>query len=611
MKEKPLFHKTLQQQTLNASQMILKYLELEGVDTIFGIPGGSLGHFINELFLQRHKFKYIICRHETGASYMADGFFRTTGQMGVVAVTSGPGATNALTGALNAQSCNSPVLTITGEIEEKHYGKACHQEGANLKLDANSLYRNVSQYSALLSNQANVQTLLQQAIRECLSIPSRAAHIELPNNIGGDIITDYVIPASPDNYRATPSGTDTDKTIRALMEMLKAKRPLILLGNGCRVALQNPKRLEQFQEFATRFGIPVMTSPSSKGIFPEGDKFSLRNYGLAKCLWPAHYMDPANYPLPSAEDDNEPQAKYDFLLVLASSLGSYATNQFDNLLLPEGNFVQVDLDQAVIGRAFPVTYGIIADIASFMDVMTATSKDLDLGPSKTERVHFIEKIKYETSPYYEVEKMDSPEVPILPQTLMKICNELIPDDSHIFVDVGNIMGWSFHYLEVNPPAQIHYALNMTPMGFGTAAVIGGKMGAPDKTCVCLTGDGAFMMHGNEISTAAQYNIGVVYVVLDDNDLNMVSQGQEYFFEPEHKDDNDWRNYYQVGEPDLETFARGLGADAYQTNSPEGVKELLPLCIQRADKRRKPQVLIVKINTFEMPPYYPIKERLPR
>ena len=139
---------------------------------------------------------------------------------------------------------------------------------------------------------------------------------------------------------------------------------------------------------------------------------------------------------------------------------------------------------------------------------------------------------------------------------MKVLSELLPPGSHLFIDAGNCVGWSLHYLEIDPPTQVHSALGMRPMGFGVAAVIGAKIGAPDQDCVALVGDGAFLMHGNEISTAARHNVGAVWVVLYDNDLNMVSQGMANFF-PDPSNSGDWKGYYDIGKPDLVRFSESV------------------------------------------------------
>jgi acetolactate synthase-1/2/3 large subunit len=164
------------------------------------------------------------------------------------------------------------------------------------------------------------------------------------------------------------------------------------------------------------------------------------------------------------------------------------------------------------------------------------------------------------------------------------------------------VGWSVHYLAIDPPSSIFTSLSMGPMGFGVGSVIGGKIGCPENTCICITGDAAFMMNGSEISTASQYKVGAIWLVLYDNNLGMVSQGMD-FFAPDKKKPEIWSELYELGNPDLAMFAKSLGADSYTVNSPADLEKIMPKVLKRANLDRVPQVIIAKINRKPVPPYY--------
>ena len=232
------------------ARVLLLYLAREGVTTIFGMPGGGVANLLVELKNQRDRFEYVVCRHETGAAYIADGYFRATGMVGVVVVTSGPGATNALTGAMTAQNDGSGLLLVSGEVSEQYFGKGYLQEGIDSDLDVHAIYKAASGYSAEVTDQSEVQTLLEQALRDALGIPRGTAHLSLPNNVAAEIVTTpqppplapsptIQIPNSPANYRTVPSGADRDLVHRAAAQLLACKRPLIFLGSGCRDALRD------------------------------------------------------------------------------------------------------------------------------------------------------------------------------------------------------------------------------------------------------------------------------------------------------------------------------------------------------------------------------------
>ena len=591
-----------QKSNLTVAQLLLEYLKLEGATTMFGVPGGALIYLINELKLQREQFSFVICRHETGAAYIAHGYALVSGKLGVVLTTSGPSATNALTGAMNAQVANCPLLVISGEVPEQYFGKGYLQEGIDAKLDIESVYRNAVEYSTVVPSEKSFATLFRQALRDTCSQPFRAAHVSLPNDVAGTCVTGddpshpYRIsfPRSPEQYRATPSSTDLHKTRLTFDELTSAARPLIFLGNGARHALADQARRKRFTEFVEKFVVPVMTTPDAKGIFPETHSLSLRNYGMTACAWPDAYI-------------KEPQdpAHLDALLVLGSSLGELATSvvardQYSKNLIPTTHFVQVDVDQSVIGRDFPITRGIVADVGATIDALCDLGKEREPDRGKTDpRRRAIEEIRKQ-SPFADPKGRSSETAPLHPAALCRVINDTMRS-GHVFIDAGNCVGWSLNNLVVDPPLQYHSALGMGPMGFGVGAVIGGKLAAPDQTCISITGDGAFLMHGAEVSTAAQYRIGAIWVVLYDNDLAMVSQGMAALFPPAPP----WVDYYALGAPDLVKFSEGLGAQAVAVTKDQGpaaFKAALQTAIRQAADNKRPQVIIAHIDTAPMPPY---------
>lgn len=591
-----------QKSNLTVAQLLLEYLKLEGATTMFGVPGGALIYLINELKLQREHFTFVICRHETGAAYIAHGYALVSGKLGVVLTTSGPSATNALTGAMNAQVANCPLLVITGEVPEQYFGKGYLQEGIDAKLDMENVYRNAVEYSAVISSEKSFATLFRQALRDTCSAPFRAAHISLPNDVAATCVTgddpknpyQFSFPSSPEQYRTAPSSTDLEKTRLTFDELTSATRPLMFLGNGARLALADPGRRKRFTAMVEKFVVPVMTTPDAKGIFPETDAMSLRNYGMTACAWPDAYIK-------TPTDPNH----FDALLVLGSSLGELATSvvakdQYSKNLVPRKYFVQVDADQRVIGRDFLVTRGIVADVGATIDALCDLATAREPDPAKTEpRRKLIEDIRKQ-SPFSDPTGRGSEAAPLHPAALCRVINETMPR-GHIFIDAGNCVGWSLNNLVVDPPLHYHSALGMGPMGFGVGSVIGGKLAAPDQTCVSITGDGAFMMHGAEVSTAAQYRIGAIWVVLYDNDLAMVSQGMAALFPPAPP----WKNYYALGAPDLVKFSAGLGAQAIAITKDQGPAEFataLKTAMRQADTEKRPQVIIAHIDTTPMPPY---------
>jgi acetolactate synthase-1/2/3 large subunit len=576
------------------AQVLLKYLELEGVNKLFGIPSTSMKFILHELKNQRDKFNYIICRQETGAAFIADGYFRVTGKLGVLLVASDTGSVNALMGAVTAHHDKSALLLVSVEPSAEADNHSHILDEVALGDNINAVYRNSCQYSARVGTVNHFQPILTAALRTALSIPSGVAYMGLPDKLAGTPLSqDILFPTKPEYYRAIPQASSPQQVQQAFNTLTTAQHPLILLGNGCRIALRDSKILKQFQAFVEKFAIAVMTTPDAKGIFPESHPLSLRNYGVSGCHWPQYYLE---------------NPHYDALMILGSGLGRYSTYNTAKIhskqphpLIPNGPIIQVDLDQTAIAKAFPVQLGIVAEVGTVINHLFELSQKTQPDELKiAQRQTFIQQLKQTHSPFLEPDKRKADSSPILPQSLMKCINdnETLRQGGHIFVDSGNCSNWAWHYLELDPPVEFHISSTVGAMGFGTAAAIGGKLGQPDQVCVAITGDGGFMMQGNEISTAAQYQVGVVWVVLYDNDLNMISQSMNQFF-PEP---SVWQNYYQLGEPNLVQFAQGLGADTYEVGNLEEMKKIFAEAIKKADTDKKPQAIIVPIHSEEIPPW---------
>lgn len=579
----------------SVSQALIHYLSIEKVTHVFGIPGGGLATLLVAFKNSDKSIQYVVCRHETGAAYMADGYYRARGDLGVVMVTTGPGATNALTGVMNAQNDGSAVLLITGEVNENYFGMGYLQEGADAKLNVDGIYDSCLDYSAMITAASNAETLIKQALRDALSLPRNAAHLAFPNDVAGAIIPQPMLPASPTQYRAEGGGAPSSTLRAALASLYQAKRPLILLGNGCRQALSNPDRSKKLQEWADTYGIPIMTTADGKGIFPESHDMSLRAYGIAGCEWPYYWM--------VTEAGETP---YDGLMVIGSSLGELATNKWLPILIPQNNgpFVQVDLNQAVLGRSFQISQGVVAEAGAFIDGMYDLMPEYIPDPKDVEaRKGWLAAIKQAHGPFASDEQYQSNASPAEPAALMRVLQNTLPADQKvkIFLDAGNCVGWGVHYLSVSDPWQIHSSLSMGPMGFGIGAALGAKFACPTEICIGIVGDGAFLMYGAEVSTASQYQQGVIYLVLNDNNLNMVSQGMQHFF-PDPSGPQAWSSLYELGNPDLVKVAEGLGADAYAVNDPADLQAIMPQVLH-AQAQGKPQVIVANINTQVLPPYY--------
>jgi acetolactate synthase I/II/III large subunit len=606
-----MYFRTIQNATV--AQLLLDYLQLEGVNKIFGVPGGAVKNVLNTIANQ-DAMEFVVCRHESSAAYLAEGYTRLSGKPGVVMATSGPGATNALTGVMNAHVNRSSVVYISGEVPEQLWGKGFLQEGIDADVDVNAIYAAATAFSTIVTHENNFQELFTMALRAAMSQPRQTVHISLPDDIasnkpwvagaaGAPPAYQVNFPVSPSVYRTTPQSRDPQGAQAAFDALLQASRPVIFLGNGCRDALADPARLKTFTAFVEKLQIPVMTTPDAKGIFPESHPVSLRSYGMAASSWSVSWADGPSH---------------DAVLVIASAmkelatstvtLGQSKTNEvvfWDALLIPAngGPLIQVDLDQHAIGRAFPISRGVVAEAGLFLDDLCALAANLQPDPTLAakiaDRFETLSELKINQPAIDNVAHYNSDATPIFPEAAMRVINEEAPKGANLFVDAGNCVGWCLNYLAVDPPSTIHSSLDMGPMGWACAAVVGAKFAAPDAPCIAITGDGAFMMLGAEVSTAAAHNLGPIWIVLNDNDLHMVSQGMAFLF----SEPGLFTNKYRLGAPDLGKLAEALGAESYDVSSTADFRQALRTALAHSELNKRPQVISLRINPDPLPPYY--------
>jgi acetolactate synthase-1/2/3 large subunit len=577
--------------------LLLDYLQLEGVSHIFGIPGGGVAGMLDLLTKRLDSLTYVVSRHETGAAYMADGYYRVSGKLGTVLVTTGPGATNALTGVSNADAAGSAMLVLTGEIQSNFFGMGYLQEGIDGSLDVNAVFRASCGSSAVLVNSTSNFYLIESALRTAMSVPRRAAHLSLPVDV---TMTKPVLPlppsppppsmpTRPQQYRGAPPVAPADSISAALSLLAAAKRPLILIGNGCREALRDKATAKALLDFVTRHSIPVITTADGKGLLPDDHPLSLRTYGLANCIWPYQYMmqkDPV----------------YDALLVIGSGLGEMATDKWISCLQPNGVMIQLDANPHILARDYNTDLAIAGEAGDFIRRLQAGALHVQWNAQEAkDRAAKVALIKSTLSPFQNEQAYLSESAPIHPAALCRVMQENLPArDTILMLDSCNSVGWGLHYLVAKPGFDTHASLDMGPMGFAVGAVIGAKLARPEATCVALTGDGAFMMHGAEISTAKRYGVGAIWIVLQDDDLGMVTQGLSVAYKDVSP--SVWEKMFNLGSPDLVAFATGLGADAVAIDRPAQLAVALKAALKGA-KAGRPQVIVAKVDRAAVPPYY--------
>jgi acetolactate synthase-1/2/3 large subunit len=561
-------------------EALLAYLEAEQVEAVFGIPGGNIAPLVQALRRQS-RIRFIIGSHEGGSAFMADGYARATGRLGVCVVTAGPGATNAMTGVASAHLDQVPVLILSGQVSTERFGLGAIQESTDEGgINTAEMFRHCTASSTTIVDAKSFPRLLERAMKTAQSVPHGAVHVSVPTNVARQKLAKVSVPEAPGAWKGTPPAAPASEVYTAFELLRQARRPLIYLGSGAREAMEG--RGAEFASFVRRFCIPVATSLRGKGLFSEEDFLSLGVLGIAGSKRAEQYL----------------REGVDVLMVLGSRLGEWASKSFSPLFQKAGTVIQVDANPSVIGQLLQVDLPIVADVSSVVAGLVESGHTSGPGNEAQvrERRQYLNALNLAHRSAAAVLPGDGP---LKPQHVMEELNPHLRGGTDLYVDMGNCTGWATHCLRIAPPARVFYPCGLSSMGWSMGAVIGGKIGRPENTALALTGDGSFLMNGTELVTAVRYRVGAIYIVLNDNYLGMVNHGEHAQSAGEYPLDDP---YFSLGDPDLVKFSESLGARAHEVTQPGQLTRLLPEVLQRVDEERRPQVLVCRIDPREVPPY---------
>jgi acetolactate synthase-1/2/3 large subunit len=482
---------------------MLEILENEGVEYIFGVPGGPLTGLF-EAMRQRGTIRLVLAKHEAGAAFMATSYSRVKGGLAVCCGTSGPGATNALTGVADAYADSVPVLLLTGQIATSAFGKGAIQESTAFGIDIVELFRPVTKLSAMLPSPERSPDILRMAIRTAMTGRPGPVHLNMPADMVARQIPYRRI--KPARYRPGPCPVDVPAAASAAALLAQAKRPCVVAGNG--VALS--RAWDALAEFARGFDIPVATSPKGKGNFPENDPLSLGVLGFGGHDLAEKYVEGV-----------------DVLLVVGSSMNEFVTNGDGIHIRPTTALIQVDVDPGVMARNYPIDLAVIGDARGVLKELTARlSGNADLRGSRPQRQEHLRALRASVPRYLAGETLESNAVPLKPQRIVAEMRAAMPDDALLFVDNGNSIIWGTHYFEARQPNTYFIDLGLACMGSAVAGIVGGAMAAGGRKTVALVGDAAFAMQGFEVHTAVDERLPIVWVVLNNGGHGMVHQGDQ-------------------------------------------------------------------------------------
>ncbi|HEW7542366.1 acetolactate synthase large subunit [Streptococcus pneumoniae] len=535
------------------SDLVLETLRDLGVDTIFGYPGGAVLPFYDAIYNFKG-IRHILGRHEQGCLHEAEGYAKSTGKLGVAVVTSGPGATNAITGIADAMSDSVPLLVFTGQVARAGIGKDAFQEA-----DIVGITMPITKYNYQVRETADIPRIITEAVHIATTGRPGPVVIDLSKDISA-LETDFIYSPEVNLPSYQPTLEPNDMQIKKILKQLsKAKKPVLLAGGGISYA----EAATELNEFAERYQIPVVTSLLGQGTIATSHPLFLGMGGM-------HGSFAANIAMTEA----------DFMISIGSRFDDRLTGN-PKTFAKNAKVAHIDIDPAEIGKIISADIPVVGDAKKALQMLLAEPT----VHNNTEK--WIEKV---TKDKNRVRSYDKKERVVQPQAVIERIGELTNGDAIVVTDVGQHQMWTAQYYPYQNERQLVTSGGLGTMGFGIPAAIGAKIANPDKEVVLFVGDGGFQMTNQELAILNIYKVPIKVVMLNNHSLGMVRQWQESFYEG--------RTSESVFDtlPDFQLMAQAYGIKNYKFDNPETlaqdlevITEDVPMLIE-VDISRKEQVL---------------------
>ncbi|HSM74527.1 MAG TPA: biosynthetic-type acetolactate synthase large subunit [Desulfobacterales bacterium] len=522
---------------LTGAQILMKVLQEEGVDTLFGYPGGAVIDIYDEL--AKTDIRHILVRHEQGGVHAADGYARASGKVGVCLVTSGPGATNTVTGIASAYMDSIPVVVITGQVPTQLIGNDAFQE-----VDIVGITRPCTKHNYLVKNIDDLARILREAFFLARSGRPGPVLVDIPKDIARATAS-YKFPKAVKMASYNPTYNPNMRQLQKVVKLVQeAKRPVIFAGGGVILSKAAP----ELTAFARKTRIPVTTSLMGLGAFPGSDPLWLGMIGM-------HGTYRANMSTGIC----------DLLIAIGVRFDDRVTGKTD-AFAPQSKIVHIDIDPTSIRKNIPVTVPVVGDCKISLGHLNQLIDELDLSDLDDRRREWLETIAAwkSTQPlaYQQGET-------IKPQFVIEKLYELTRDrETIITTEVGQNQMWAAQYYHFEKPGHFITSGGLGVMGFGLPAAIGAQMARPDSLVVDVAGDGSIQMNIQEMATAVQYGLPVKVVILNNRYLGMVRQWQELFYECRYACTS------MEHAPDFVKLAEAYGAVGLRAEKPEEVEAVL-------------------------------------
>lgn len=553
---------------LSGAEMIVQSLHDEGVEYVFGYPGGS----VLDIYDAIHTLggiKHVLVRHEQAAVHMADGYARSTGKVGCVLVTSGPGATNAITGIATAYTDSIPLVVFSGQVPSSLIGTDAFQE-----CDMVGISRPVVKHSFLVTNPEEIPEIIKKAFY--------IASTGRPGPVVIDVPKDMVNPANkfsyhyPDSvslrsYNPTVQG-HKGQIKKALKAILVAKKPVLFVGGGAVISESNKELIE----FAQKLNLPVTSSLMGLGAYPSTDKQFLGMLGMH-----------------GTYEANNAMHESDLILGIGVRFDDRTTNNLAKYC-PNAKVIHIDIDPTSISKTVPAYIPIVGDAKFVLEEFLALLGEENLAKGQSDLTAWWQQInEWKARQCLRFEQSDVIKHQQVIQTIYKLTN----GDAYIASDVGQHQMFAALHYPFDKPRRWINSGGLGTMGFGLPAAMGVKFAHPEATVVCVTGDGSIQMNIQELSTAKQYDTPVVIVSLNNRFLGMVKQWQDIIYAGRHSQS------YMNSLPDFVKLAEAYGHVGIQINTPDELEEKLAQAFAIKDK-----LVFVDVLVDETEHVYPMQIR---
>lgn len=545
----------------NFCDVLLEYLEAEGVTCAFGVPGGAIMP-LYAAAKKTGKLEIINACHEQGAAFMADGYARVRRGLSACFLTTGPGATNALTGVACAFADGVPMFVVSAQVATQSFGRFAFQESTVHHVDVVRMYESVTRLSVMLEDPSTGTRLIRRLLDAALDGNQGPVHLSLPCDLATEPVADYEPPST--RRRGSPSLVpDPDAVAQAAQVLRSARNPGILAGYG----VVKAGAFTELRGLAESLGARVATTPKAKGALPENHPLSMGVFGF-----------PGNERATSLFCSDA----MDVLLVVGTRLGEWSSGHYHPGLAAGKTLIRVDLDPSALNRSYPANVALLGDAAMVLTRLIDATRRQGASPYGAPVVHRGAPDKAEV-PARSIGPLNAADI-------VSVLGEILPDDTNIFVDIGNCTSWVLSGLQVRRPSSIFVNLGFGSMGHAVAAAIGGKVADPRCPVIAVCGDGAFAMNGMEVRTAVEWELPVTWIVLNNGGYGMLNQVEE-MIHGQRVSNSLFRQPIDVA-----AVAEGLGADSRIVESRAAFTESL----RTALASRRPWVIDARIDPGDMP-----------